>query len=97
VHPDGTGALKKRGTGSGKVPGRLEHEDTYNGSRQPMCCRVYSVRGRGFRCWQRTAFTGRHRAKPIQRGDIVSGLLRRYAPRNGEGAAKEVLSALGVT
>jgi transposase len=41
VHPDGTGALKKRGTGSG----RLGHEDTPDGSRQPMCCRVYSVWG----------------------------------------------------
>jgi hypothetical protein len=45
AHPDGTGALKKRGTGFGEVPGRLEHEDTYDGSRQPMCCRVYSVWG----------------------------------------------------
>ena len=29
VHPDGTGALKKRTSGYRQVPGRLEHQDSY--------------------------------------------------------------------
>jgi hypothetical protein len=33
VHPDGTGALKKRRTGFGEVLWRLEHEDTHDGGR----------------------------------------------------------------
>jgi hypothetical protein len=33
AHPDGTGALKKRGTGSGEVPGRIEHENTHDSDR----------------------------------------------------------------
>ena len=28
VHPDGTGALKKRTTGHWEVPGRMEHQDS---------------------------------------------------------------------
>jgi transposase len=33
VHPDASGALKKRETGSREVPGRFEYEDTYDGGR----------------------------------------------------------------
>jgi hypothetical protein len=32
VHPDGIGALKKREGGVREVPGRLEYEDTPEGS-----------------------------------------------------------------
>jgi hypothetical protein len=33
-------SVKKRRTGSGEVPWRLEHEDTHDGGRQPVCHRV---------------------------------------------------------
>ena len=47
VHPDGTGALKKRTTGHWKIPRRMEHKDSYG-------CRGCS-NGCSFRAvsWQR--------------------------------------------
>jgi len=41
VHPDGTGALKKRPTGHWKIPRRMEHQDSY-GCRG--CSNVHSFR-----------------------------------------------------
>jgi transposase len=49
VHPDGTGALKKRRTCFREVPRRPEYKNTYDGGRQPVCHRVYFVRWGGFR------------------------------------------------
>ena len=63
VHPDGTGALKKRTTGHWKIPRRMEHQDSYgcrgcsNGhsvcvvSRpRPRCAARAGLTGRGGAC-----------------------------------------------
>ena len=53
VHPDGTGALKKRTPGYRKIPRRLDHQDSY-GCRE--CANGHNIRplaGPGFRCSQR--------------------------------------------
>jgi hypothetical protein len=33
LQADASGALKKRETGPGKIPGRIKYEDTYDGGR----------------------------------------------------------------
>ncbi len=56
VHPDGTGALKKRTTGHRQEPGRMEYQGAY-GCRG--CSNGHSLRPVG---WQRARCTGRTRA-----------------------------------
>ena len=46
VHPDGTGALKKRTTGHRQIPWRMEHQDSYGCRRCSNGCNLRSVAGK---------------------------------------------------
>jgi transposase len=50
VHPDGTGALKKRSSIYRQVESRLDHQDSYGCSRSQPRSSVLLVAGAGRRC-----------------------------------------------
>jgi transposase len=56
VHPDGTGALKKRTTGHRKIPRRMEHQDSYGCRGCSNGYSLYSVSRPRPRCAAREGF-----------------------------------------
>jgi transposase len=59
VHPDGTGALKKRTTGYWKIPRRMEHQGSYGCRGCSNGCNLRSVSRQRPRCAARAGLTGR--------------------------------------
>jgi transposase len=59
VHPDGTGALKKRTTGHRQISRRMEHQDSYGCRGCSNGCSVCSVAGQRARCARRPVAVGR--------------------------------------
>ena len=49
VHPDGTGALKKRAASHRPVPGRMEHQDSSGGRKCDLCVEFLLVSWAGGR------------------------------------------------
>ena len=77
VHPDGTGALKKRAAGHWEIPRRMEHQDSY-GCRG--CSNGYSLRvvsGQRPRRAPRTGIAGRTRAYARRPSHAYGSRLRR--------------------
>ena len=61
VHPDGTGALKKRATGHWEIPRRMEHQDSYGCRGCSNGYSVFAVSRPRPRCAARAGITGRVR------------------------------------
>jgi len=59
VHPDGTGALKKRTSGHRQIPRRMEHQDSYGCRGCSNGSSVCSVAGQRARCARRPSAAGR--------------------------------------
>src|SRR5580658_7719435 len=77
VHPDGTGALKKRTTGHREIPRRMEHKDSY-GCRG--CSNGHSLRSVSrprSRCAARTSLAGGVGANAGWPSDADGSRLRR--------------------
>ena len=77
VHPDGTGALKKRAASHRQIPRRMEHQDSYGCRGCSNGHNLFPVSGPRSRRAARAGLTGRVRAYARGPSDADGSRLRR--------------------